>query len=342
MLLITYKGTAEEGLPYTKEKKISNHFTVKQSDLLSIDNTYGLVHINTWDKNEITVDITITTHAKTEDKAEEMLSHISVKEGSNNGDGRISYKTTVKTVNAQNNEDFSINYTINMPRKNPIDVKNKFGDIYLGDFEGKLNLDLSYGALSASHISGIAPKIKVAFGSATIASIETGAIKVSYSKLSVDKAGDIVVANSFGKSDIGTVNHLEVDQQYGDIAIESVNQLNGGVHFANLEINKLSKSADLELKYCGKADFKSITASCDLIKIDAHFSSVYLDLAPGAGFNIDLSTSFGDMKNKSSNAIELTEMQKSEHSNTHRYKGKTGKGDGTMSIKAEYGNVVFK
>lgn len=342
MLLIGYKSLAEEGQPYAKEKKISNRFTVKQSDQLVIENSYGLVHVNTWDKNEITVDIVITTHASTELKAESMLDKIKINQVEVGGKGRICYKTEVKNIKSDNNEGFSINYTINMPKKNPLDVTNKFGDVYLDDFDGKLTLDVGYGALNVSHITSTDPNIKVAFGSATVSSVETGTFKISYSKLSIDKAGDITIKNSFGKSDIGTVNHLIADQQYGDLDVESVNELEGSVRFADLTVNKLLKSTDLDLKYCGKADFKSVAAGCNLMKIDAHFSSVYLSLASGANFNIDLSTSFGDMKNKQTGAIELTEVQKTEHSNNHHYKGKCGKGEGNMNIATQYGNIVFK
>src|SRR5581483_7968577 len=116
-------------------------------DKLVIDNIYGHVHINTWDKNEITIDISVTAKARTEDEAQEVLDRISfVMSSSDEGGHKVFCKTVLGPQRHNISESsMEINYTINTPKRNPIDITNKYGDVYLGDFMGKMRMNVSYG-----------------------------------------------------------------------------------------------------------------------------------------------------------------------------------------------------
>src|ERR1700733_3546477 len=81
-LIQCIKSSAQEEKLIIKQKKISKHFNVKATDKLSIENRFGNVIINTWDKNEVTVDITENGKAKTDARARELLGNIDVKEES--------------------------------------------------------------------------------------------------------------------------------------------------------------------------------------------------------------------------------------------------------------------
>jgi hypothetical protein len=62
-----------------RARKISRSFKVKPSDQLSIENKFGKVHVNTWDRNEITVDITMIGRANDADRAQRIVDAIDVK-----------------------------------------------------------------------------------------------------------------------------------------------------------------------------------------------------------------------------------------------------------------------
>src|ERR1700722_4408489 len=141
------------GQTISKEKKISGHFSTDRGKLV-IDNRFGKLDIHTWDKNEVTVDITITAKANSADDAQRILDAISITEPRDKSDG-IVYKTVIgKGKNSITNSEMSINYIINMPRRLTAEFTNKFGDIEISDVTGKLTIDLEYGALKTDAISG--------------------------------------------------------------------------------------------------------------------------------------------------------------------------------------------
>ena len=338
-----FHGFAASWEQVSKEKKVHSQYTVQSGDKLVIDNTFGRVHVNTWDKNEITIDITVTAKAKTESAAQEILDRISFVMPDESG-GRQIFCKTVLAPAKHNNESSSmtIDYTINAPKKNALDITNKYGDVYLGDFSGKMRMNVSYGGLDMQAISGDDKRIKVAFGNAIVSSIESGTFDISYSNLTIDQAKDIDVTNKFGKSDITSVDNLKIDQKYGNIEIGTVNQVTGTIDYTNAGIGKIQKSADLTVKYCGKADFRSIGANVDVIRLDAYYSNLSCHFAEGANLSADVTSVYSSMKKSPSfGTIELTDLNPNS-TGTQHYKVKVGMGEGSMTINAHYSSINFR
>ena len=330
------------GQEYTKEKKVKGQFSVNSNDKLLIENKFGDITINTWDKNEITVDITITTKAKSEEKAQAMLDKISIEEDTRVKEThKIRYKTKFENTTGNTNGEIDIDYVINMPRKNPIDIKNEFGDVTLGDFEGEMQMAVSYGKFKAGKIKGDKKNIKVSFGGVTIDNIETGYLQTSYSDIFITTAENIEIKNTFGNSEIASVKTLKVNQSYGDLKVGAAGELSGSVEFADLEVKKLSKSADLSLQYCGQADFKEVEASVSSIKIKAGFSDIRIKLDRSSSFSVDITSKFGDVDNDLK-ALELTESKGKDDRFKTTHKGKIGKGEGTITLDLDYGNENFE
>jgi len=325
-----------------KEKTINKHYSVSSFDKLYIDNTYGEVHVNTWDKNEITVDVHIKVKAKNEASTQGLLDDIDIEDSRSSN--KIMVTTSINKRHITNeNTDINIDYTINMPGKNGLDITNKFGAVYLDDFEGTLNLKLEYGKLKTKKLSGPEKDINVKFGGVDITSIEYGNLDISYSKLTIDKAQTIDVKNSFEKTIINSVKQLKIKQRYGDLNIGSVEEISGSVEFANMDIDKVTKSSEMNLEYSSKASFGSVGADVSLFKIDAGYSGVSCMFDNGANLAGDIDISFGHFKNHSSNnSMSFEKEETSEYSHEERYTGKIGAGAGKMRIKAKYGDVVFK
>lgn len=336
LLIATWFSAAGQNV---KEKKITGRFPADKGKLV-IDNRYGKLDINTWDKNEVTVDITITAKAKSAGKAQEILDKISISEPQANSSG-IHYKTIIeKGKTSGNNTEFSINYVVNMPRKHTSELTNKFGDIELADVDGKLNIDLEYGGLKTGAIRGGDKDIKVGFGSANISSIETGNIKSSYSKLTIGTAGSIEVSNQFEKTNIGTVRNLDIAQKYGDLKIGSVSQLKGTMQYAGLFVDKLLKSVEMTLKY-SNAKFDYVGPDADNINITSSFGNLSFHFDNAASLSGDVAASFGNVTDHAGN-ISLTKSGANTPGTTANHKVKIGGGRGSMDITVSYGNVDFR
>jgi len=322
----------------TRDKKIHRQYTVSPTDELLINNVFGDIQVNTWDKDEITVDITITAKAPSDEKAEEILDHVSVEEEKTGH--RIKFRSEIQShYSISNNNEVKINYVINMPRKNAIDLTNKFGNVSLGDYTGNLKLELSFGSFTANNLTGKDKKIKISFGSGSIPYIETGEIKLEHTNMDIDKARDINVECSFGKFSINSADDLDIIQKFGNLEIGSVSRLDANVSNSDMSIDELREKGGLMIQFCGRVTIKSVAASIKSFKVDASYSSVYAHFEEGANLNINMEIKFGDFKNRTNN-IEVVNAKSD--NNTKYFKGKIGKGEGILDITSNFGSVYFK
>jgi hypothetical protein len=106
----------------------------------------------------------------------------------------IGFRTEIGKMQGNNHngkKGFEINYTVNMPKGNPLKLKNSFGDVYLANLDGKADLNVSYGSLKAENLTHAESFVKVAFGSGNIAYLKGGTLDVDYSKVNVERMGNL-------------------------------------------------------------------------------------------------------------------------------------------------------
>lgn len=325
-----------------KEKKITKSYSVSSNDKLNIENEYGQVTVDTWDKNEVSVEITVKSSAKSDDKAQEILESVSISD--TKAGGAIYLKTIIRSnVVRTGRQSLSIDYKVFMPSNLYLNVYNKFGNVNLPALTSHLQVKVSYGNLRALRLTGSQEKrIEVAFGSADIDELDNGFVESKYSKLNIDKVGTAEIKNSFGKTNIQTAGTLRIAQKYGDLEVRRVNVISGNVEFSNLDFDYLGKSADITLKYSGNADFGVISSSVDLLKVNAGFSSVYMKFDESANQSFEANLKFGDIK-LNNHLLKDYVKNADQHTNTSEYKGKIGKGGGgTILITSNYTTIYFQ
>jgi hypothetical protein len=171
-----------------KKKTYTKSYTVSNSDKISFNNQFGELKINTWDKNEVNVTVTITAEASTDEKAQAILDHISIEDGKSN-DG-VYFKTKLDKQKDQKwdkgeKQGFHIDYVVNMPARNPLYAKNEFGAMSIDDYNGEVTLESKFGSLTTGKLSNV-KRVQVEFGKATIGSINSGSLIIKFSKAAID------------------------------------------------------------------------------------------------------------------------------------------------------------
>jgi hypothetical protein len=169
-----------------KTKVINRSYTVTAEDKLQIDNSFGDVTVNIWDKPQITVDVEIGARATSDEKVQNIFDQIEVKE--DKSDHIIAFHTHVGEIHTHgnsrhddggDNRTFYIDYVVHMPAGNPLDIHNDFGRTEVPDFKGPVNLTSKYGSLTAGNLANVG-NIDVEFGKATLGDITNGKIVLQY------------------------------------------------------------------------------------------------------------------------------------------------------------------
>lgn len=283
-----------------KQRLINKNYTITADDKLEIDNQFGNVVVSTWDKNEITVDIEISARAATEEKAQEIMNKIDVKDGREGH--TIWFKTKVGEIrNGKNKErdeewnhkgerGFYIDYVIHMPAANRLDISNSFGKTEVPAFKGLVTLTSKFGSLEAGKLENV-DQIDVEFGKAEITSVSNGKIIFKFNERS-----------HIGKVD-GTVKiNSEFSQNVQFVVADNINELSVVESYSGvrLVVNKdLSAQFDVHTsfgKFHNESDFNINEAKEDKDDWGPHFDKDYSGKSGDGRAKIRIKSSFGSVR----------------------------------------------
>jgi hypothetical protein len=331
-------------------KTISEKYSTQTDTKLSINNRYGKVHINTWEKNEITVDIVIKAVGKDKEAAQKILDQITVKYGQTGN--LISYETIINdskkgswfswswdTLWGDDEKSFEINYTINMPKTNDLNLENRYGAIFLDNYNGVLELNLKYGSLKANKLLGNGTKnITISYSKGEIESVEKGNLDFRYSSGKVDEVGEITLENRYGSFVINKARKVKTNTKYGSFAAQTIDELTGEVAYSGCEIGELRKKLVMEIRYASGFQIDKITDRFELIDIEGSYNSVKLGFDPKTALDFRVDLKYGDFKN----GLNNVNLNKLREENTSKYYEGSANGKGNLvDIRLSYGSVKF-
>jgi len=193
-------GPGDEPL-VEKKKTYTKTYALSGSDKVDLNNSFGEMKINTWEKSEIKVDITMTGKGNTEEIAQEILDHIKI-EDSKNG-STVSFNTKIENdernwkkgdKESRKNTGFSIDYVVYLPSKTRLEATNQFGPMSIVDYTGEVVLESKFGSLTTGKLSN-AKRVEVEFGKGSIASMNGGDLSIKFSRAEVKNLDGDVKAN---------------------------------------------------------------------------------------------------------------------------------------------------
>lgn len=318
-----------------KKKKIEKTYQVSGQQVLDITNKFGKVHINTWDDNQIEVFIEIITRGDTDTRAMKILDRIDIE--IDESSSRISFETKLNgNMNNNKDESFEINYEVSMPKSNSLKLNNSFGDTYLADFSGELDVEVSYGGLQAGKLTGNS-NVELSFGDGSINRIDKGGLIIKYSDLDVDELG--IVNLELGYSDVSVEkgNIIEIECKYGDFELGEVTVIEGEVGFSGFRIGKLYKLIDMKTAYSGGFRIEEVDKGFESISLEGKFGAFRIGLSEGTNSSFEAKLKFCEL-NYSDINLDMTYSVEEDFKS--EYRGKIGNGSGgKISIISEYGNV---
>ena len=270
-------------------RTLSESFSVIQGSNLEVINKYGQVVINTWDNDSIRLEIEITAFGKSMIDARKTLDRVDVdfRQSGNyltvesTFDKNTNYiKEFWKVIEDESRALFSkskieINYKIFVPKRVNITLDNRFGDVYLQDFDGTARITVNHGNLRANNFTSNAI-IEVGFGDMEAKSIKTGKLTVKAGKANIDKIGVATINSSSSEITIGEASRVRIDSRNDKlIRFESVENLSGKGLFSNFHIYSLKRSLEATMNY---GDIRVDNIAFSFSNIDLDITSTDLDL----------------------------------------------------------------
>lgn len=206
--------------PVNLQKDFSKSYPVTNETIV-VANRYGEMKIETWDKNEVKVDVHISVGSHSNEYAKQALDNISITD-KKEGD-RIEYMTKIEGWTSDDNggHEFKINYTVHIPANAKLIAENNYGPLTIGDYKGEAELYCKYGTLTAGKLSN-SKFINVQFGRAKIASLSDSKVLFRYSRVDIDKLsgkinGAFEYCNSIDMPVDNALTELELKNNYTNL-----------------------------------------------------------------------------------------------------------------------------
>ncbi len=334
LVLSAFSVSAEE-----LTKQVTRSFALKKDTRIEIENRYGNVIINKWDKDVFDLKVSIEAKGSSDSKSQKILDAISIDINDKIATGLLSVNTEIDQING--NSSFSINYEINIPGSNPMKLTNSFGNVFMGSYDGDLELTVKYGQLMAEDLDNANIRVEFSSAKCEIETLKAGALDIRYSKMEIEDMGDVDIASQFSELEIETAGDVKLDGRYGKFEIEKVKSLTGELQFSGLDIEKLEESIQLETKHGNGINLEKVSRQFKKIDINGQFSSININMESGAEASLEFELQFGNLRANGS-GINFNKVIKDNTSS--EYEGYLGKSNAASSIRVitKYGNIKLE
>jgi len=324
-------------------KEFHEEFKADKNTVLTVDNKYGDVDMKDWDKSMVKIDVIVKVKHSNAEKAERLLSYIDVV-FSVDGD-QITAKTVIdekfsRSSSWRDDNDLSIDYTIQMPKDINLNLNNKYGDIFISELTGRAMIGLKYGNLKANRIyrGNVKPITEIELGYSDASIEESSWLKVimKYSKLNLPRTTAVVLLSKYSKLFIDECSSLVIEGKYDTYELGSLANLVANTNYSRFKIKEIKEKLDLETTYTDcSVDY--VPPTFKSISIDTKYGGYRIGIDENASYELDGFAKYAKIQYPDSeNISRITE------NNSMKVFGTVGDDSNpsaTVNIVSKYGNV---
>lgn len=347
-LLFHYLGLFSQEKTATKQAT----FEVKKNALVEAECKYGNIHVETWDKTNAHVVVTIKAVGSNTEDLERLLKKIEINIAGNAD--KVSVKTNLDEIvewyNRGNSlgirfkdgtrvrlQDLDINFNLSIPHTNNVYLVNKYGDIYLGNLTGNANASLKYGNFKFQQIKGFL-NLDLGYATGSVVGIGRSIVNMKYSNLTLGNGVSLRLTSQYSELDAGNLDTLLSESKYNSSQINGVDVLGLTDSYTDVNIGRLSGLAKVVLKY-GNFSIDNVTRECDALSLEGSYTDIHIDIADDLQCSLDLYARYADLNYPSNLKIKHRETDNF----TKKVQGTIGNTPtAKITISSNYGGVTIK
>jgi hypothetical protein len=326
-------------------KEFHKDFKAGSTTTLDVNNKYGDVVIQSWDKDQVVIDVKITVEMPNQEKAQKLLSYIDVQ--FSEAGNLISAKTVIDDkfsfTGWGDSKNFSIDYTIRMPAETALTLVNKYGNTDIDQLNGLVSLDIKYGNLTAGKLprGNIKPlnSLNLAYGKGTIDEAGWLDLTLRYAgSLRIEKSRALLLDSKYSKLSLGETSSMVGESKYDNIRIDKINNMVLDNGYCDIKVGELTKKLTYNGSY-GSFEIETIPAGFDNLTTDTRYMGIRLGIDESASYKLNAKLSYGGLKydeEKFRNQKRIIENNSSE------IEGTIGEDASTISevnISSSYGTI---
>ncbi|MDA3817312.1 MAG: hypothetical protein PF486_08040 [Prolixibacteraceae bacterium] len=317
----------------SESEHISRGFVVDNSTIVDIGNKYGDIVIKTWDRDTLWVQIDYEVTGRNYDEIHQKMKDIDFELtqsghyvvintliGESKNRLLDELKKLKETIGFGETE-VEINMKITIPDNLDLRVKNKFGNIYIDDYNGDVTLNMDNGRLKAHNLNGYV-NMKVNFADAIINHIDNGRLEVYYSDMNLTSARRLRIDSKTSNITLTEVASLFVNSSRDDYRIRLISDFETVSNWTDFSISEFTNKSDVRMNY-GDLTIENIKPGFDHLVVDANSTNIQLFLNRETDVNFDITTN-KDISMPMEALIDSTQRINA-NEKIMRYIGRTGK-----------------
>lgn len=341
LLLVSFTLSAQE---VTKE--FHKEYSAGVNTTLDISNRYGDVVIQSWDKDQVVIDVKVTVELPNRERAQKLLGYIDVQ--FSEGENLISAKTIIDdkfnfTGWGFDSKKFSIDYTIKMPVGTALTLSNKYGNTDINELHGLIDLNIKYGNLTAGKLTrgNVKPlnSVNLAYGKGSIDEAGWLDLTVRYvGSFEITKSQAVLLDSKYSKLSLSETSSMVGESKYDNIRIESINNLVLDNGYTEVNIGTLTKKLTYNGSY-GSFSIDRIPSGFESLDVETHYMGVKLGIDESASYKLDAKVSYGSLRYNEDN---FNNQRRNIENNSKEVSGIVGKAESPsahVNVIASYGSV---
>lgn len=318
-------------------KEYSESYDVSKGVTLETDTKYSDVELITWDRNVVDILAVVEVDASSKSRAEEALDKVDVQIGKSGN--TISVVTEMENGWSRNVKT-TIKITVKAPAWVNLDMESSYGDIFIQEATGQVQLDMKYGNLKAGTLArgnerpfnsiqlaysdGVVDaagylELDIAYSNMEINASDMLFVESKYSKLLGDRAGDIVTEGAYDKYEFDELNSFVAELKY-----------------SGLKFERLNNALDLHSAYTG-AKIGTLSKGFDKLEADMSYGNISVGLEQGTSFKFEGEAKYGSI------SVPGDRMSRTKENNYQKVWGNVGSNPkATIHVITRYGNSSFE
>lgn len=324
------------------EKVTKEVYSTNQASELKLDNKYGDIEIKNWDKDSVSIKVTVTIETTSEEKAKLLFSNIDVKL---NKIGNLISGTTQMSKTFETGKTFSIDYEIFMPQYIKLDVNNKFGNIYINKLSQRANINLSYGNLQGESFLYPEEKpvstINLSYAKANITECNRTKLTINYSKINIGTSKDLMIVSRYSKLHLDNNETVIADSKYDSFdVINTKNFIISMGQYSDFLVQNITKTLELNLRY-GNCKIDNVANGFESVKVDNQYVASRIAINETASYTLEAETKYCGITYPE-NAQIIEKIVNNSETSLKVIVGKSPSPKSTVKIHSQYGNVSLK
>jgi hypothetical protein len=330
----------------SQTKIIKKDFPVNANTKFELSNKYGNVNIvNTTDPT-LTIEVNVKVNVRDKERGAAILDMVKIE---------ISQEGDIVRAETHLEDDFSkmfhgynmgdggleINYSVTMPKTVPLNLSNKYGNVFVDELTGTSTLDIKYGKLRANKIIHDSKeplsKLYLSYSDGTIQETKWLELDIKYSKINITESKALAVMSKYSKVYVTNGSSIVSESKYDTYEIGKLNNFITTAGYGHFTISELSGKLQLDTKYTDVI-VDRISSGFESIKVTNSYGTYKLGIDPGSSYKLNGYGKYCDIVYPQ-NGARVNRFDENSEMKVNGVIGGNGNPAAEVSVNSHYGNI---